>query len=444
MDKVYIPAEVKARDFLPKVLLSKKLAQLGFCVYFGERWRMERFAMRSEPGVLLERAIPPVDGYFERLQTLKERGFKLAVHDVEAGSVFDVPDAYRYLRIDRNIVPLIDQFFPWSYSEKRILIDEFQVDPRRIAVTGNLLFDLSGRFAEGLFRDDVTRLQESYGKFVLVNLAWRLFDRMSQEQRVKQDSRLEEGMRKNGATEITIRAWREKKEKKRNNNKSLVSDIAQLAKALPGKKFVIRPHPSENFDAFERAMRFPKNVEVVMDGAALLWIKAADQIITCNCTTSLECLSAGKVAINHDTLGELSDDAFHKKTSIASRAVDDLSCYLKKDQSCGVKEEKVKEAKSDLGGFLEYNSAEKMACLISGMAKGALGSPLPYHEGWLHSKLRELARRARGRGQNRKWASTHEIEEVLASLSSMETRGIGIPSVKVTEVEHDIFKIIVV
>ena len=74
--------------------------------------------------------------------------------------------------------------------------------------------------------------------------------------------------------------------------------IKLLSNSFPDKKLIIRPHPLERMDIYQKEFNTFNNIEVIRKGSVREWIVNAEAIIHYDCTTGIESLIAGKNVIS--------------------------------------------------------------------------------------------------------------------------------------------------
>ena len=73
--------------------------------------------------------------------------------------------------------------------------------------------------------------------------------------------------------------------------------IPKIAEAFPGHTIIVRPHPSENYNAWSEAAKDAQNVEIVHEGSVHPWLMASDVVVHHFCTTALEACASDTPAI---------------------------------------------------------------------------------------------------------------------------------------------------
>jgi surface carbohydrate biosynthesis protein len=89
-------------------------------------------------------------------------------------------------------------------------------------------------------------------------------------------------------------------------NRRLMSDMIELtvrlARDLPERHFVVRPHPFERQEAYRDALSGHANVEVDGEGPVLDALRGAHALLHCNCGTAVEALMLGLPPLTPDWL----------------------------------------------------------------------------------------------------------------------------------------------
>ena len=73
--------------------------------------------------------------------------------------------------------------------------------------------------------------------------------------------------------------------------------IVELARAIPDTCIVVRPHPSEDAEHWQRIADRAPNLCVVREGPITPWLLATDLLLHSNCTTGLEAFLLGRPTV---------------------------------------------------------------------------------------------------------------------------------------------------
>src|SRR5262245_58913423 len=74
---------------------------------------------------------------------------------------------------------------------------------------------------------------------------------------------------------------------------ALIPELVRLARARPGDRFVVRPHPFERADVYRERFADLPNVVVDPAGEVMPALAAARAVIHVNCGTSVEAIMIG-------------------------------------------------------------------------------------------------------------------------------------------------------
>lgn len=438
--KLYVPVEIKVRDFYPKLLLSLEAANRGYKVFLGRRSKMEKNVKWINGGVFVNRGLNCVDNYLKRTLKLRKKGVLITSLDVEAGSVYDNPIAYKRMRIDRKVLTYVDHIFLWSKTEAQILKDEFGLDSEKFTITGNPIFDLASPSVK-LQTREVSREIEKRSPYILVNLSTFMNDPLDKSTRKKNNKKFIRGMRSNFATKEEIEAWFAKFVQRRKDNNRLLKDVKKLANRNPNFNFIIRPHPSEPIEAFKQSYDFPQNCYIRRYGPVGPWIDYSKAMIHCNCTTAIESVIRGKIPVCHDPAGENPENLFHKNISINSYGVRDLEKIIFNEDRTSLIAEKKNLVEEELGGVKLLNSHKNIMdvidCLLEqhafsktyfSITKTKFWEKICFIKEMLFLKIREILNRP-------KWVKVEEVEADIESLGWQASK------FSIKEVANGIFKI---
>ena len=177
----------------------------------------------------------------------------------------------------------VDLFFAWGEAHRDLYCIQ---RPRLCAKTiplGNARMDLLRTQMRPFHQGRVEVLRRRLGPFVLINSRFGFSNNaMGREQKRRM---IMEG----GAGADIQRSLAEF-----DFEWSLLQEFLTMAVALceryPGRLFVVRPHPSEDFALWEEAARGRDNLLVERSGNVHQWILASDLVIQNGCTTAVEAL----------------------------------------------------------------------------------------------------------------------------------------------------------
>ena len=120
--KIFLPIEVKDREFDSRILISKFLIKKGFQVVIGHKREVNKIALHSNNCIYLAKSCAKIDYPF--LKLLKKRNFKILVIDEEA-IIHQSEDAHIKSRLSYDSLLLIEAYFAWGEYDKNVLLNNF-------------------------------------------------------------------------------------------------------------------------------------------------------------------------------------------------------------------------------------------------------------------------------------------------------------------------------
>jgi surface carbohydrate biosynthesis protein len=292
MDTSYlmIPVEVRVREFDAKLLLSCVAVEAGFSVIFGWAGQIKRYASYLPRGIVVERSVAVWKS--KDFRHLRRLGNRIVAWCEEGLVTFDA-DTYVKYRVAEDVLDMTDTFFAWGPHQAQMITSCIPRSSHKVAVTGNVRFDLLREPYRSLFDDVVNELKERYGSFILVNTNFDLYNNVLGREPAL-DRLKRKRLIKNQEDENFFWQWSEYAGER---YRHFVAMVAHLSKAFPHHTIVVRPHPSENLAMWQQDTQSLANVCVVHDGNVVPWLLAAEVVIHNNCTTGVEAYIAGTPVI---------------------------------------------------------------------------------------------------------------------------------------------------
>jgi hypothetical protein len=182
-----------------------------------------------------------------------------------------------------------------------------------IHVTGNPRIDVLRREVRPYFSDEVHRLRERFGRFVLINSNFGHVNHFVTSLRME-----EHGGQPLGVFEAALAAHR-----------SAVYGhfrrmITEVADALPDHTVVVRPHPVEVHDPWRELARGHPNIVVDNAGNVIPWLMACSVVIQNGCQTAVEAALLGTPVLNFKPVASHLDVELIESLGHEVKSVDDL------------------------------------------------------------------------------------------------------------------------
>lgn len=272
---IYIVVEVKNREFIPKLLLSLQAACSNHVVYIGNITQLLKKNF-LKPGLLHHKSLTPTKNRFSLLKELKEKNFLVSSLDEEVGGV-NPDNEYLNIRYGKKTINLADLIFTWGKFDYSNLINRYKDFKEKFINSGNPRVDL--------WRSD---FQRYYGKkeknYILIISNYNFL--FGATKLIEQyNNKVELEYFKRGESE---KAYFNRIAKEGNLLEDLIPTLKNLSKKFKHKKFIFRPHPDENENAWKDIFYDCKNIFVQKKGSLSEVLNGAEAVLHNGCAGGLE------------------------------------------------------------------------------------------------------------------------------------------------------------
>ncbi len=293
--RLILPVEVFNREFDAKVLLACFAAERGFSVIVGSKreihLKMDKLPQSIYFAINLSDRNILVDTLLNKL------GHRIAGGDEES-IVYSSPEVYIKEKLGSEVFKKPEIFLAWGPEIERIWKTHADYHGTPIHITGNPRIDLLRPELRPFWKEQTEDLQARYGQFILINTN---YDRINNHRPGK------------GEDEQILQAAKAGPSLVSENDLALATyhrDLfhhfqtmaSTIAQANPNLTIIIRPHPSESKEAWEKATVDCPNVQVVFEGNIVPWLLGAKVVIHNSCTTGLESYILGVPVIAYRPL----------------------------------------------------------------------------------------------------------------------------------------------
>jgi surface carbohydrate biosynthesis protein len=301
---VLIPIEVKAREYHAKLLLSCVAAEAGFGVILGRKGILE-FNIRFLPrGIIFgNNIVSDKEALFARYRKM---GYTVAAW-CEEGIAYRNRESYRHERVSAGAMRQAKVFFAWGdYHAEDVRQAVEGADHSKIVTSGSPRLDLLRPEFREFYRAEANRIRSHYGRIVLVNTNFHRFNhflgRGAYLSELKRQGKVHDAER-----ETFFSQWIKFLE---DMYAAFAEMLRPLSRALCSHTVVLRPHPSENHDAWRKEVEDLPNVKLVHEGSSLSWILASDVVVHNSCATGIEASAMGVPVVTYRPLTSRTYDAF--------------------------------------------------------------------------------------------------------------------------------------
>jgi surface carbohydrate biosynthesis protein len=283
---IYFPMEIASRELDSRLLLAAIAAAHGFEVVLGQKWLIERNIEFMTPGVYLSKTLTVRDA--KMLQRAKAAGYITAAIDEEIPGLV-VHDG-KFWWVSRDAVDATDLIFlPGTYNSSAFGA-VFELGEGRVRRAANPRWDLLRAELRPVFADEVAELRRRYGDFILVNSNLGATNSRKGDARQMIQGLIDQGKVDANDTEL-LRDLDHIVEMEFQNRAALIKLLPMLVQRFPGRRIILRPHPSEVVENWWQWLADCPAVEVVREGAAVPWILAAHILVHTNCTRGGEAIA---------------------------------------------------------------------------------------------------------------------------------------------------------
>jgi surface carbohydrate biosynthesis protein len=289
---LYLPMEIASRELDARLLLAAIAVERGFEVVLGQKWLIERNVERMTPGIYLSKTLTIRDA--KVLARAHRNGYITAAIDEEIPGLVVHDKNFWWMAPDA--VRSTDLIFIPGTFKSASMREALNLSDRHVRKAANPRWDLLRKELRSVFEADVRDLQAKFGDFILVNSNLGLTNSHKGSAEEMIQGLIDQG-KVDAADKTLIQDLHDIADMEHKNRGVLIELIPLIAKRFPHLKVVLRPHPSEQVDLWERWLSHCPAVEIVRQGSAIPWILASKVLLHTNCTTGVEAIALEKPAI---------------------------------------------------------------------------------------------------------------------------------------------------
>jgi surface carbohydrate biosynthesis protein len=293
MKYLYLPIEIITRELESKLLLAVGATNRGWQVVLGKKTYFYGNLTKLPRGVFVLKSAVPSE--ISHLRAVRNAGHKIVCLD-EEGVVTFREFIGNDVRFSKNTIEHLDRIYTWGCAQKNILLDQYPESASKLRVTGNPRLDLWRGLSSIIFLEQVHKIKETYGEYVLIPTSFGIGNNFMKEV----TSGLNHTLNASGHTTEKIRDFMVGQAEQ---NAIVFREYMDMLPELLGKhptvRFIIRPHPSESSEPYDSLAKCFKNLTVIYSGSITPWIQAAKCIFHFKSTTSIEAYYAGKPTITY-------------------------------------------------------------------------------------------------------------------------------------------------
>lgn len=294
-----LPVENQVREFDAKLLLACVAAENGVRAFVGCHARIGERMHAFPRSVYVAKAVSP--GSMKLFRIVQQLGHGLAAWDEEA-LVYMSPSFYLRRKVSPESLGKPATLFAWGEDNAEIWRNAQGYRSQPLHVTGNPRGDLLRADIRGFHQPEADALRRRFGDFVLINSNFGGLNLFFSELNKPRLERMQGGT----VPEDKVGTW---EDPEMIRFRWLLFEKFQqmlpcLARRMPERRFVFRPHPSENSEIWQKIASGLPNVEVACEGGIVPWLLSASAVIQNGCTTGLESFLLGRPVIAYKPVAD--------------------------------------------------------------------------------------------------------------------------------------------
>ncbi len=274
---LFVPIEIKVREFDAKLLFSLIAAENGFNVILGAQKDLRVHIHKFPAGVYIDKSVA-----FTKIKWFKYfKKFGNLIYAWDEEGLVIHKDNYLDRRFSEEAFELIDLFFAWGKNHAKLINDKHFNEKHKFIATGNPRFDMLRPEIREFYAPDVKKIQNKYGKIILINTNFSLYNHLVDVEMWKKNF-LKMSPKMNSDF---IDGWIDFQ---KNTFEAFIDMIPKLLKRYSDYSIILRPHPAENHRRWEKVDSHYKNIHVIHENNVIEWILSSKVVIHSNCTTGVE------------------------------------------------------------------------------------------------------------------------------------------------------------
>lgn len=294
--RLILPVEIQSRELDAKLLLACVAAERGHSVLVGCHQAIKRNLHALPRSIYVGKGVTKnsLELYFRRAE---RAGHSVVAWD-EEGLVYMTRDTYLRRKVWPDALASAQALFAWGEDNAEIWRSAPGYAGQPLFVSGNPRADLLRPDLRGYFAAAAEELRNRHGRFVLISSNFgHLHHFLKNAGQPAPEAGQPVPPEKVGTLQDPAMA--------KHRLEMLLAFkrmLPELARRLPDRRFILRPHPSEDPDHWRETARESPNVEVVGGGPIVPWLLAAEALLHNGCTTAVEGFLLGRPAIAYEPI----------------------------------------------------------------------------------------------------------------------------------------------
>ncbi len=324
---IYIGVEISIRELDSSLLLATVAASKGHQVIVSDLESITKGISSGllAPGIFHAKSLTPADHKIARHQDMIDKGFMITSIDEEGGLDISGYEEFSKRRYSEKTISQSSAVFGWGSEDVETLKNVYAKHSQKIFKTGSPRADLW----KSLFSDYWGKPKAIPSKpFLLISsnmgLAntkdpfYKLIESKKASGYYERDPKMfKKDMGRIGEDYLRTSAF--------------IEAIQYLAVNSNGYDIVLRPHPTEDIEAWKFYLKDIPNVHVIREGSISAWVNNAFAVMHNRCTTALEATISKKPVVTYIPFKNMQySDAPSNKVGYRAESKEDLLPIINK------------------------------------------------------------------------------------------------------------------
>lgn len=296
------PIETISRELDFKLVLAGYCARPGNQIFLGNHTDIYELGKRLSHGLYVGKNVLNVSPTRLRVcyDDLKKNAFRVIYLDEEGAIFAGGPEDWKadmIRKFDPRWLNAEDHACAWGTFQEELYHSLKPACEDNIVLTGHPRFSLCHDRFLPLYQNEVNDLKRQHGKFILIstNFTRGNFGTGPEYFFKRYHVTPESPMRTPLIQEF---AYHHQKVG------LFIRLVNRLSDSFPDHKIILRPHPSESHEIYQSILNYIPRAEIHVHGSLTAWLRAADTLIHCGCTTGLEGWLSGTYVLNYQPFHE--------------------------------------------------------------------------------------------------------------------------------------------
>lgn len=294
---LYLTSELTNRDWDTRLLMADYAVNAGYTVVVGQQWQALQSLNKWPRGLLLIKTMNQIQG--NAVAAARQMGHLVAVMDEESlplATDQDIVGAFLAKGYSAPAVNFSNVFLANSPLHQACVEKTVPGLRGKVFVTGNPRVDLLTIGRRARYAAAADALRAKHGRFILFNSNTASRNSIWNKEEFLTIQVRAGALDVNNAESVAL--FQEQLDFEEANARIFESLLTWCAAQAPDHTIVVRPHPSEGRDYWDKFAAENPNVQVVWGTPHVPYMMAADLVVHTNCTTGIEAAILDRPSLN--------------------------------------------------------------------------------------------------------------------------------------------------